>query len=709
MLNYGDFMPSGLEGLPPETNMETQTKTTSSKVESQKKAHSGGVEYSNSSPTNKPSNAESEKAQSVADKSLKKSVDHEESNKHHTVTQESKDQVSSSIDDKGKVYILPSYTKEGKPVVGKTLDKGRTFNLLDEENHSYDVEIVSKRKMEEGENFLTHATENTAYLVSKDDDGHSYIYEVNLTELSDKLLMNKDKLRTIINGQYSKNGQQFTGLGSYLRVHMGKFDKLAQIHEEYGKLYSKIKDQPYSATLLKVVKEFHKKDLGEDNSLNVRLGDKYKRDGSSDPIAIVATKTAGDLKVTLKDYSYQLGSGSYGVVYNVFQLDTNTNMALKRTHGNLLPKEFERASNDIFNEYKMLKYIHSDGIKIGIQKPLHVCHAFTDNSLGYISDIYDRGSGIRYVMSDEYKNLPTKVKLNFCLQILEGEVALADKNILHTDKNLNNTLVDGENICIADFGDAQEFDPKNPPDPKSLIITPDHKPLNDIKNGVSLKTPIYQDGLMLYGLLTRGGFPYPVNAINFLVTPGEPFDSQPLIDRGYPQELIDLVKSMCAHNAVDRPSALEARDALKAIMQKYPDIEEKIVVQPPKTQKATAAAKAVDAPQLPKANVSSPMKPIFWSNYYHGYPEMNKQEAEDILKNRPVKSFLVRDDETQREDKVISFKMKDEIRHITYMALGTGQYIIPEMPETRYETMDEAIDELVKRGLLKKGVEPDYG
>jgi serine/threonine protein kinase len=513
---------------------------------------------------------------------------------NHNFTQRTKDNINASIDQEGKVHVTQMYNKQGQKVDIEVFPEGKSHNILASLGNTdprFNVEVKSKSAASEGEK--SHADSSRAFLKQGSD-----IIEVDINELSNKLLINKEKLIKIINGLYEKNGVRFESLDQYINAHEVKFKNIAKIMNDYERICSNIGVQSYSATLMKVIKEFHKAGLEDEikpKPNNITLKAKYKFeqnqilvDPNQNQVKVVAKKDkdSGIVKVTLLELNNLnvLGAGSFGTVYKVLQMDTNTLMALKAPHNDIGPQRLRKASKDIQNEYNLIKEIHANGIEVGIQKPMHAIYNMSNGGTAYVTDLYEKGNALSYIRSEEFKTLPLGSRLNLCLQLAKGEEALERHKIFNPDQKLENLLVDGNNVFIGDFGPAEHFNPADRRDPNDWIISDHYKPPNDLKTGVGFKTSVYHNGLMMYGLLV-GKMPYTINSTNnWTVNIEESFDQESMRQLGYPEELINLVKAMCSHNSIDRPTNKTVLTTLDKIVNDHPELKDKLAAVPQAAQ-----------------------------------------------------------------------------------------------------------------------------
>lgn len=165
---------------------------------------------------------------------------------------------------------------------------------------------------------------------------------------------------------------------------------------------------------------------------------------------------------TLIEKRELLGEGTYGVVYEAF------NLATQETHAVKFAKNGD-AKASIKNEYELLKTVHSQGHIRGVQKaPRFVIDLLCpDNRLGYVATKYD------YNFNDmKFLNLtPMQVKLSRLRDLFNGLSWLHKINIVHCDIKPANCCSEGGEFQLADFGHARRSDKISPEQPLG-VFTP---------------------------------------------------------------------------------------------------------------------------------------------------------------------------------------------------------------------------------------------
>jgi NIMA (never in mitosis gene a)-related kinase len=187
-----------------------------------------------------------------------------------------------------------------------------------------------------------------------------------------------------------------------------------------------------------------------------------------------------------------LGKGTYGVVYLVYDKNTNKKYSLKKMiYNNKMVKSCQ-------NELKILKMVKSKYI-------IEINNYFIKNGYFYIIMEYaifgDLDKYIKEKKITNYKFNESKIK-TIILSILNGIKALHDYDIIHRDLKPSNILIcDNFNIKLADFGISKIVDNKYAVFTK--IGTPYYMS-PEMLNGkkYSYKIDYWALGCILYELLT---------------------------------------------------------------------------------------------------------------------------------------------------------------------------------------------------------------
>lgn len=205
--------------------------------------------------------------------------------------------------------------------------------------------------------------------------------------------------------------------------------------------------------LLKVIHAFHKTPIPENNVSRIK---------SPKGHYFVAGNNSNELK--LIKYNKLLGSGSFGAVYQVVDIDSGTLQAIKES-----PVENYL---DHTNEVHILRKINANGPKIGLQSmPTAVFNILTDDAeikMGILGKQYSEAD--LKILNKRRANfindfdIPSQNQIiDECRQLVMGLKSLVDLNILHLDIKSQNVLVnqqswDQNEVVISDFGGAIDLD-----------------------------------------------------------------------------------------------------------------------------------------------------------------------------------------------------------------------------------------------------------
>ncbi len=300
-----------------------------------------------------------------------------------------------------------------------------------------------------------------------------------------------------------------------------------------------------------------------------------------------------------------LGSGSFGSVYEVFDQERQTLVALKVPHEStakslfLFKKEF-RALADVshpnlvgFHELvsddtqwfftmelvegtDILRYLRhtrkepgSEGINDSTSDPVLDTTPPTipqvSLSNGFASSMDEKDSSLRLPMPDELP--PASAPQDYLLvtrtfkQLAEGLIAIHQAGLLHRDIKPSNVLVTPEGrVVLLDFGLSAEIESSNPGlDQASEITgTPAYMaPEQLLDNKCSEASDWYSAGVLLYHVLT-GRLPFQGNGLRVLINkvsqhPAAPSSLLP----GIPPDISGLCMELLHPSPEERPSGFE--------------------------------------------------------------------------------------------------------------------------------------------------------
>lgn len=266
-----------------------------------------------------------------------------------------------------------------------------------------------------------------------------------------------------------------------------------------------------------------------------------------------------------------LGKGSFALVGSLVNIVSGKESAfklLKRPIG-MKKQDWEKAVNDIWNEYKLLHHLHSGGMIKGLQEPPKrmLSVQFSDpsipESLGYITKKYDGNYG------DEIEKLISyQERIGDFQQLLHCLMFFEAAGVMHGDVKDGNVLTISENgqrkVAFADLGGATMDVSKRV---RHLVLNPEsmgHTHLsilchlinrNDIQEikKFEIKRDVFALGVIFFRALSSGSFPYPF--IGRFLNMDEPYRNLP---QDVPENLQEMIKGMLHPDYNQRLSADQA-------------------------------------------------------------------------------------------------------------------------------------------------------
>lgn len=417
-----------------------------------------------------------------------------------------------------------------------------------------------------------------------------YLIKFNTAEIAQRLLITKEKI-----DEEAKAGS----LGLLLQTKKKKLHYLPKLIKDFRQIDESRFTTRYGDTfdregmtftegfnkrqMMKIVRTFHRvksRQMNQSESLYVTFNH-VKDSYGLEKVALLVQHEGHTLKMTQANLYQFLGEGISGAVFKVPQLDNHQVMAAKRAHYYKDEELVQKMRKSILNEYHLLKEL--DGGE-GIQDPPHALYFLGDEPI-LVGKLYD-GCVYDLVKSPEYRQADLKIKLDCCRQVLAGGLRLIEHQILHADQKLSNCFYEKrtENnqmfytIKIADFGGAVKFDEikDKPKIQHTRIFTPPF----DVKNGFTEKTAVYQQGNMLFKLLTNGDSPW----LNFNDETRYPihenqasFNEKGLVKHNLPLEMCALIREMCDPLPENRPESAAAKARFDTILQAYHQTEKTMV------------------------------------------------------------------------------------------------------------------------------------
>lgn len=285
---------------------------------------------------------------------------------------------------------------------------------------------------------------------------------------------------------------------------------------------------------------------------NLKIGDELE-DG-----LIILDKFGGD-NLTVKSKT------GFGVVYIVFQKDTNQILAFKTFQDKFI-NNLERISDFKLEaiESTKLKYhpniVFSMGVQIIEERPFLIMEPILPNQEG------------RQSLKDYFNvKLSLKQILNWSIQFCYGMEFIQKQGIkAHGDIKPENLLIDYHNqLKISDFGLLELFDMVSE---EVIKGTFPYMAPETFKGNYNVQTDIYAFGIVLYQLLNNGNLPF--NAKNNFLEEWQELHETKSIPFTEPLELNNIIQKCLNKNPQKRYSSFkEFRNHLETIFLEFSDKE----------------------------------------------------------------------------------------------------------------------------------------
>jgi len=246
----------------------------------------------------------------------------------------------------------------------------------------------------------------------------------------------------------------------------------------------------------------------------------------------------------------QLGSGAFGTVYQVWDREQQTTLALKvlRSRNPDVLFRFKR-------EFRALVDVRHPNL-------VRLYELFSQGEHWFFSmELVEGANFLKYIRPDAGQcDLD---RLRSCLrQLVEGVQALHASKKLHRDLKPGNALVTRSGrVVILDFGLVRELDLKVSESQTMVAGTPAYMAPEQAMHGAQEPSDWYAVGVMMFQALT-GSLPAESSlgllAQNFFETLREPRQ----IDPDIPADLNDLCRRLLHRSAAERPDAAAILTAL---------------------------------------------------------------------------------------------------------------------------------------------------
>lgn len=290
----------------------------------------------------------------------------------------------------------------------------------------------------------------------------------------------------------------------------------------------------------------------------------------------------------------KLNKGYFSSVYLFIDLKNSFAGVLKRAK-----KKVPGSQLDVERSFDVLTRIHSKGNVWGIQRAPHRCvqlkvknpeNQQIKEKFGVLENLYTGGNLLEYVRRQSCSLRESFLQMH---QLLSALKFLEETKILHGDIKILNILMDGTRVHLADFGGAIDENISHEDIEKILsgetlrgidptnIHAVDGEIYYEFKRSMDYshfieferKRDIFALGVTLYCALDPGQRkPYQLIG-NFLVG-----DYIELRRKDIPNEILELIRRMCAINYRARPSASEVFELFdRYLKEQMPDIHAEIL------------------------------------------------------------------------------------------------------------------------------------
>lgn len=148
-----------------------------------------------------------------------------------------------------------------------------------------------------------------------------------------------------------------------------------------------------------------------------------------------------------------IGKGNYSSIYQCFNTNEGTMIALKRIDMNDISKDNKTNNKDYSNIIKITEIEMDLFIQLNHKNIINYYGVyFTENK--YLDIYLELCSGESLMtLYKQFKCFDEKLIRRYTIQILKGVEYLHSKNIVHSDIKCSNVLIDRQGICkLSDFG-----------------------------------------------------------------------------------------------------------------------------------------------------------------------------------------------------------------------------------------------------------------
>lgn len=260
------------------------------------------------------------------------------------------------------------------------------------------------------------------------------------------------------------------------------------------------------------------------------------------------------------DYTIErvLGNGTFGITYlakvkmkgSLGSLDTKLKVAIKeffmRDFNGREGSSVTYSSKDGAFTYYKSKFIHEaeNLSKLHCSGIVNVLELFEANQTAYyVMDFLPKGSLDEYIKAKRL--LPSKICIDYAIQISEALKYMHDNQMLHLDLKPSNIMIDDhDRLVLIDFGLSKRFDQWGNPETSTTIGhgTPGYAPVEQAhyqgnKNeGLPVSMDIYALGATMFKMLTGQRPPEASIILN------DSFPTDELVKVNTPVELSNVVR-----------------------------------------------------------------------------------------------------------------------------------------------------------------------
>lgn len=273
----------------------------------------------------------------------------------------------------------------------------------------------------------------------------------------------------------------------------------------------------------------------------------------------------GDLAIGRYQYMDRIGSGGMGVVHKVFDIRTQTTVAMKILRDSL--SSSSKALDRFFREARIAASLKHRNIT-----EIYDFNISNNNGQSFIVMEYIDGPSMREIIDNQFQNTMS-TQLDYITEILYYGLQLCDaleathaKGIIHRDIKPDNIMVNGEGMVkITDFGivhiEEATFTPSG-----AMLGTPRYMSPEQVTGGkVDGRSDIYSVGIVFYEAMA-GSPPFMTGDIAYQQVHNDPVVPME-INTAIPEKCSELILRCLAKKPQDRyENAHELKTAMSEIL-----------------------------------------------------------------------------------------------------------------------------------------------